>query len=264
MKGKTMKRTRAVGAAAIAAVVSAAVIVVGVNHAASGADKSPPSTYDHSTTKVTTEYPDGPPAGKNRVAPSALTVTDSHTLSYENSAADVVLLDPKTGAVLASKHVAFGKHTKHKTIKIGPMIRKLRHQLSVSDHGTGGTSTASGRVKVTIWQFGRTDIGKKLWTQRVWIDWSWNRAPQVVTVIDSGRDKDVNDSAWEWNGWTEGSQGYYDWAADDGHPHSAFQRMAESEFSGPNFVVHTAHDYPTTILHAYYNGTNEWWNTCCT
>jgi hypothetical protein len=186
-------------------------------------------------------------------SPLATGDPDPDALAYEVSQMTAVYLDPKTGAVLAKRR--YGAETQGRTIR--PPAKVL------DDHGSGGTGSASGRVRVTITQWGYSSLGVKLWTWKVWTDWSWDRSAETVTMNDKGTIWDINDNSWEWDGVANAQNYYYDLGPNDGHPKSAYWHAAQGSFSGWHLGSIQYHEYPRNTLSSHYNGTNEWWTSCC-
>lgn len=181
---------------------------------------------------------------------NASSATDDPT-AYTTSSALVVYYDPKTKAVLYRHR--YGQKSEGKMIR--PPARVL------SGHGTGGTSSASGCVKVTISESGHSTLGSQIWIFRNWTDWCWTRSNEVVSMNSNSWSQDT-DGPWGWDKIENHDQHYYDFSTDNGYPRSAFWNMRQGGFYGPCISTSlTCHEYPTVTLAAYYNGTNQWWTS---
>lgn len=160
--------------------------------------------------------------------------------------------DPATGKVLARKR--YGPRTE------GRLLRPPTPPAS-KDNGTGGTSTASGCVKVEIWQKRTTWLGTFAAKWGVWTDWCWDRASQVVSINDRGRDFDVA-PGYSFDGVVDSAAYFYDFSTDDGHPRSAYHHHKKAGFSSPGGgALPQGHWYPKNTLDSYYNGTNQWFTS---
>lgn len=169
------------------------------------------------------------------------------------SSARAVLYDPKSGAVLARHR--YGATTE------GERLRAPKPPLS--SNGTGGSTSASGCIRVFVTQklhsfSGLSVLGK--W--QIWTDWCWTRSNQVVAVNDKGVSQE-HDQFWSYDGVkTEFNENhYYDFSADNGYPRSAYLFVRVAAFSGPAITGHDAQWTPKNSLASYYNGTWQWWTS---
>jgi hypothetical protein len=230
-----------------------AAVAVSATLATGSAHGSTPEGITSSSVTVSQSMVPGSSTTSLGSSPLAAAVTGKaadntgRTTSYEV----MTTYDPATEKVLARKR--FGPKTEGKIIH-PPAPRS-------KDSGTGGTSTASGCVRVEIWQKRTTLLGAFAAKWGVWTDWCWNRATQVVSINAKGRDFDVA-PCYSFDGVTDQDAYFYDFSTDDGHPRSAYHHHKKGGFSSPaSGVLPGGHWYPKNTLDSYYNGTNQWFTS---
>jgi hypothetical protein len=172
---------------------------------------------------------------------------------YTTSTAVVVYYNPTTGKTEARKR--FGANTAGKRLGRGVL-----HRLSAPrDHGTAGTSSASGCARVTVTQTRHNTLGSTAWKFDVWTDWCWTRSTQVDSVNDyHWKIYDV-DGQHQWDKIINQEHYYYDFSTDDGHPKSAYYNYYQGHLTNCVLKVGCIQDeYPANYLRTYYNGTYVW------
>lgn len=193
---------------------------------------------------------------------SAVGVTDpaepDDVQAYVVSGAEVQVIDPTTGTVLSSR--TYDSATQHHVLHVPAAF--LSKAQALSDHGAGGSSSATGKIRITTFQKGTSTLGQTLWEWRVWTDWTWDRSYFTTLMNAKGTAWKVDDRAWAWDKVANAQNRYYSQVA--GYPSSGFRHAAQGEFHGPSLApALTAYEYPSNTLESHFDGTWEWWTTCC-
>lgn len=133
------------------------------------------------------------------------------------------------------------------------------HAISPMGSGSGGSSSASGCIKVTVNNHANTVLGFTAYIFHTWTNWCWTRSTQVVyNVTHNWYISDV-DSQEYWKGIVHTEFLFYDYSTNDGHPKSAYKNYMQGQFD--NCVLKygcIGTTYPTNTLRSYYNGTWAW------
>lgn len=236
---------------AVAAAVTAATVTMGTSHA-SGKDTGEYSVSDAVASQSMVVGSSPTSLGNSPLAQTAAgraaTVPDTSG-DYTTSDA-LVQYETPAGVVIGTKH--YGPKSMGKVL---PAFRKTAGRGAHS----GGSSSASGCVRVTVTQTRKGAFGEVLWKFHIWTDWCWTRSNQVVDVNGKNWYTSDFDSTFIWQGLVNTQVYYYDFSANDGHPKSAYYhyRMGQIE----NCVLHygcIGTVYPANYLRSYYNGTWLW------
>lgn len=166
---------------------------------------------------------------------------------------DTYLLDNKT---LVSSQT-YGAETKGLPMTI-PSANS--GEVSPMASGDGGSSSASGCVRVTVNNEGVSpNFGWHIYWYRTWTRWCWNRSTQTVYDVTNGYSFDDVASFTFWKGETNNEFGFYDYSTNNGYPRSAYKHYRQGSFDNCPIkfgCVETL--YPSNTLRSYYNGTWAW------
>ena len=191
-------------------------------------------------------------AGLLAVNPAPSGAATAPTTPIIESGVTVVVYDPATGVVLSRTRQ--NSSTEGKRLSVFPLVSK--------DSGVGGSSSASGCAKFSVWQSGYSTLHTREWKFTVWTDACWVRSTQTVTWKHKGYDiwTDGNE---EFLGIIQQNAWYYDFSTDDGHPRSAYHHMKQGSFKGQSKLplIPDSHDYPKNTVDVYYNGTYTWYTS---
>jgi hypothetical protein len=141
----------------------------------------------------------------------------------------------------------------------GAIAEASRTSITLTGSGTGGASSASGCRKVTLRNRTSTLLGLTAYRFNTWTRWCWERAKHQVYDVSTGWFITDADTQEYWRGIVNDELGYYDFGANDGHPHSAYKHYRQGRFE--NCVLKygcIATTYPTNTIRSYDNGTYAW------
>jgi hypothetical protein len=141
----------------------------------------------------------------------------------------------------------------------GPATNRGNHSVSPMASGSGGTSSASGCIKVTVNNVAKTVLGFTAYIFHTWTDWCWTRSTQVVYNVTHGWYISDVDPEEYWKGIVNSEFLFYDYSTNDGHPKSAYKNYMQGQFD--NCILKygcVGTTYPTNTLRSYYNGTWAW------
>jgi hypothetical protein len=123
--------------------------------------------------------------------------------------------------------------------------------------GTGGTSSASGCMKLTVHNAQNSITGAfLLFTYHTWTRWCWTRSTQNIYDVTTGWDWVEDDPTVGWEGEVNREIIFYDYSTNDGHPRSAHKHWRKAKVSQCSFLC--TYFYPANLIRAYYNGTWVW------
>lgn len=146
--------------------------------------------------------------------------------------------------------VTYGPETEGKVLG-GP----APGEISTLAETKGGSSSASGCRKVTIYAGANTIFGTLAYRLTEWTSWCWNRSRQNIYNVNTGWS--IKASTWYgWEGTVRTEKGFYDYSTNNGYPRSAYKHYRMGQFKQNNapFFNH----YPETLIRSYYNGTFAW------
>lgn len=133
--------------------------------------------------------------------------------------------------------------------------------MTASSETHGGTSSASGCLKLTVTHTAHTYLGFVAWKFANWTHWCWTRSTQRVYNVSTGWQISDVDSQYQWDGIIKGGyiHGFYDYSTNDGHPYSAYKNQRTGHFEDCVLKYGCIGNiYPTVLIRSYYNGTYAW------
>lgn len=125
--------------------------------------------------------------------------------------------------------------------------------------GTGGDSSGSGCLRVTVNNEAETVLGFTAYWFHTWTRWCWTRSTQNVHDVSTGWTISDVDSQQYWRGIVNKELVFYDYSTNNGHPRSAYKHYRQGRFE--NCVLKygcIGNTYPANTLRSYYNGTWAW------
>lgn len=125
--------------------------------------------------------------------------------------------------------------------------------------GSGGTSSSSGCIRVTVKNHESTTLGFTAYNFNTWTRWCWNRSTQTVYDVTKGWTISDVDPLFYWRGIVNSEFVFYDYSTNDGHPRSAYKNYQQGHFEDCVLKYGCIGQlYPTNTLRSYYNGTWAW------
>lgn len=191
------------------------------------------------------------PPAQTKAAATTSSASDTGFDGVGHSGVIATLYSKKTGAVLAKQR--FPASTEGQKLSLSGL-------LAPAANGSGGTSSSSGCIKVTVWQDRRTLLGffaAKAW---IWTDWCWQNNIQRVYINRTGNGHDQA-SGYSFDGWGAPHKYFYDWGPNNGYPKSAYHYDQEGAFTSPGCCGAQGHWYPKQTLDSHRDGTWTWYTS---
>lgn len=123
--------------------------------------------------------------------------------------------------------------------------------------GSGGTSTSSGCLKVTVHNVVHTLLGFVAYKFHTWTDWCWSRGSRTITWQTNDWYLSDVDSQEYWRGIVQTDRHYYSWVS--GYGTSGFYHYRMGQFD--NCVLKygcIGTTYPANTLRSHSDGTWTW------
>lgn len=126
-----------------------------------------------------------------------------------------------------------------------------------SNSGTGGSSSASGCIKVTVSNEKKTYFGNTLFWFHTWTSWCWNRSARTISDVGTGWYLTEVDWARGWNSMIVDNTGYYHWIS--GYPTSGYEHEKQGHLQGCVIRYEClSNHYPYNTLRSHSDGTWSW------
>ena len=123
--------------------------------------------------------------------------------------------------------------------------------------GNGGTSSASGCVRVTVNNEYETATGSTAYWFHTWTNWCWTRSTKTISSVSTGSYVSGVNWPYVYQGVISDTTEFYSWYA--GHPNSGFIHDKQARFD--NCIVSLgcyASSYPRNELYSHSDGTWSW------
>ncbi len=134
---------------------------------------------------------------------------------------------------------------------------KSDRALWYASSGSGGFSSASGCITVTIRNEKESVLGFTLYWFNTWTEWCWSRASKRVSSVSTGYSLEDVDGVLVWQGLIVNDTRSYNWLS--GYPSSGYWHEKQGHFQNcvPQVGCY-ANSYPRNILKSHSDGTWYW------
>jgi len=126
-----------------------------------------------------------------------------------------------------------------------------------SNSGTGGSSSASGCIRVTVNNEKETTLGFTMFWFHTWTSWCWDRSTKTISDVQTGWYLSDVDWTRQWNSMIVDNVRYYQW--EQGSPKSGYEHEKQGHLQGcvGSYGCLSNH-YPHNRLWSHSDGTWSW------